>query len=337
MPLIFVILLLAFLFVVVLANYFQSSVVVDERPGRSPRPPGSELSILTWNLGYAGLGKDADFIADGGTHLRSANKAQVEVNLAGIRQVLSGFDADLFLIQEVAGPGLLTRGVDVVGGLRQELAGSRSAYSADVKTKFLPPAWSLDHGIATFARVEARPTEIVPLPEEPTRIAWILPRLYHAQVTRLMLGGQPFVVINIHLSAFDERANTRQLQVDAILGFAKAQFDAGAGVVIGGDWNLVLADTTFPHTTEAKYLSWVHPFPMKALPAGWRIAADPTRPTVRTNERSYHAGENYTTIIDGFIVSPNVEVRSVATTSLGFEHSDHQPVLGRFARRGAPK
>lgn len=41
-------------------------------------------------------------------------------------------------------------------------------------------------------------------------------------------------------------------------------------------------------------------------------------------------GENYVGVIDGFVVSPNVQVQSVTTTDLGFEYSDHHPVTARF-------
>jgi hypothetical protein len=45
-------------------------------------------------------------------------------------------------------------------------------------------------------------------------------------------------------------------------------------------------------------------------------------------------GENYVTTIDGYIVSPNVEVLEVNGYDLGFEYTDHQPVrLGVQARR----
>jgi len=53
-------------------------------------------------------------------------------------------------------------------------------------------------------------------------------------------------------------------------------------------------------------------------------------------ERSYSRGENYTTIIDGFIVSPGVEVLEVSTTDLDFQPGDHQPVRARFRHSAAP-
>ncbi len=318
------------------ANWKAGPVVIDGRDAPLAPAGGAEITIFNWNIGYAGLGEASDFVADGGKHLRAASRSMVEENLAGIRRAVAGTGADIYLFQETAGPGFLTRGVDVIGGLREELTGYRSAFSADVSTRFLPPAWSLSHGPATFTRIEANPTEIVPLPQEPNRMGGVLPRRYHAQVTRLALAGQPFVVVNVHLSAFDEGAKTRRRQLDAVLAFAKAEFERGAAVILGGDWNLLLAETKFPHTTEQKYLFWVHPFPAEALPPGWRIAADPATPTVRTNERPYRPGENYVAVIDGFIVSPNVEVVNVKNTDLGFKHSDHQPVLGRFARTPTP-
>ena len=52
-------------------------------------------------------------------------------------------------------------------------------------------------------------------------------------------------------------------------------------------------------------------------------------PSVRTNHQPYVPRENYTTTIDGFIVSPNVAIESLAGVDLGFENTDHQPVRAR--------
>ena len=43
----------------------------------------TEISILTWNIGYAGLGKNAEFITDGGKSIISSTKKQVIKNLDG--------------------------------------------------------------------------------------------------------------------------------------------------------------------------------------------------------------------------------------------------------------
>jgi endonuclease/exonuclease/phosphatase family metal-dependent hydrolase len=113
------------------------------------------------------------------------------------------------------------------------------------------------------------------------------------------------------------------------MAWAQREYQSGRHVVLGGDWNFQIAETNFPSTTDARFLFWLFPFPQDALPPGWRIAADPSIASVRTNERPYVAGENYTTVIDGFIVSPNVAIESVHGFDLGFQNSDHQPVRVR--------
>jgi endonuclease/exonuclease/phosphatase family metal-dependent hydrolase len=41
----------------------------------------------------------------------------------------------------------------------------------------------------------------------------------------------------------------------------------------------------------------------------------------------YQKGKTKTTIIDFYVVSPNVEVKAVHTIATGFKFSDHQPVI----------
>ncbi|MES1201991.1 MAG: endonuclease/exonuclease/phosphatase family protein, partial [Pseudomonadota bacterium] len=139
-----------------------------------------------------------------------------------------------------------------------------------------------------------------------------------------------WTIASVHLAAFDTEAAVRKQQVAALMAWAEREHAQGQRVVIGGDWNLRLADTHFPSTTEERFLWWIYPFALDELPQGWRIAADAATPTVRTNERPYRRGENYRTVIDGFIVSPDVAVEEVAGIDLDFQHSDHNPVLLRL-------
>jgi endonuclease/exonuclease/phosphatase family metal-dependent hydrolase len=62
------------------------------------------------------------------------------------------------------------------------------------------------------------------------------------------------------------------------------------------------------------------------LPDGWQWVFDPETPTNRDVNLPYQKGTTKTTIIDFFVVSPNVEVLDISTDNLGFEWSDHQPV-----------
>ena len=64
-----------------------------------------------------------------------------------------------------------------------------------------------------------------------------------------------------------------------------------------------------------------------SLPEGWQFAWDTDSPTCRLLNEPYNAETTQHYIIDGFIVSPNVEILSVETVEEEFFNSDHNPVL----------
>ena len=143
-------------------------------------------------------------------------------------------------------------------------------------------------------------------------------------------GGPDWVIVNLHFSALDDGGVVRMEQMRAAFDFAEAKYREGNRVILGGDWNMILMHRDFESNTPEEFLSWIADFPHDEKPEGWTIAVDPARPTVRTLYKPYVPGENFTGIIDGFIVSPNVEVIEVETLDTGFKHSDHMPVIARF-------
>ncbi|MEZ5997488.1 MAG: hypothetical protein R3B98_02200 [Hyphomonas sp.] len=301
-----------------------------------PAAAAEPLVVMTWNIGYAGLGEESDFKADGGHMLRPPGKDVVKKNLAGVEGVLREKQPDVLLMQELAGPGFLTMGVDVLGGVKSALPGYSMFFSSDIRTRYFPGPMSLKHGLGTFMRVAHGPTEIIRIPEEPGTIMGFIKRRYHVQVTELDVAGQPWVVINVHLSAFDEGANTRMEQLRKVLDLADSYYQQGKAVVVGGDWNMRLAPTDFPYTADPSAQFWIHDFPREELGSGWQLAIDPTVPSVRTNEQPYTAGVNYTTNIDGLLLSPNVVLDSAKGVDLGFKYTDHQPVVFQLRRAEPP-
>lgn len=305
----------------------------DAAPPEALKPAAREISALNWNIGYAGLGADSDFLADGGRMLRPPSRRAVERNLAGVLEALRARDCDIQLLQETAKAGFLTRGVDVVGALRGALAGRDNAYSEDISGLSRGPL-ALSHGLFSSTRLAGAERDFPPLPLEPGRIAGLYKRRYHVQsLSAPIAGGGRWTVFNVHLAAFDDGAKVRRAQLRAALDLAEARFAAGDHVVIGGDFNLAFAPIDRPSTTQARHLDWLHPFPHDMLKPDWRTAFDARTPSVRTNERPYRRGENFTAAIDGFIVSPNVETAAVAVIDLDFAHSDHQPVFARLRAR----
>ena len=77
------------------------TVAVQRADEGAALKPGQELTMLSWNVGYGGLGKDSDFFMDGGKNTKSADKSQVQTYLNGISDTIKENDADLVLLQEV--------------------------------------------------------------------------------------------------------------------------------------------------------------------------------------------------------------------------------------------
>ncbi len=296
---------------------------------------GSTLDITTWNIGYAGLGRGSDFVTDGGKNWFPPSSKVVAQNLEAIVQTLSQTKADIFLLQEVSDLSPLSFWHPVRARIIKSFAGQVALFRPDISSRGLPWPLRISHGTLTLSNAAPTSTQMVNLPAEPTFLGGIIKRNYGLLVTRFAIQNDKsqWVIVNLHLAAFDQKGATRFKQLRAVFEFAKGEYEAGNHVILGGDWNLRLHKREFPHTTDLKQLFWLVDLPHQKLPPGWKIACDKTLPTVRTNYQPYIKGENYTAIIDGFIVSPNVAINKVATTETGFEHTDHLPVSASFSTK----
>jgi endonuclease/exonuclease/phosphatase family metal-dependent hydrolase len=299
------------------------------RQVEAPAAP-AVLSITVWNLGYGGLGRESDFVADGGTHMFPPSRAAVRANVDAIDALVGEDAADVFIFQEIAYGGPVNYWVNLKGALDRTLTGRNSVFFADFRTRLMPWPLRMEHGQAIYSRFGVESADVVPLPAEDTAIFGVK-RRYASVVARMPIEGSEhgWTIASVHLAAFDPDAAVRTRQLRELLAWAQREYESGQHVVLAGDWNFQIAETNFPNTTEERFLFWLFPFPQDALPQGWRIGADASVPSVRTNYQPYVAGENYVTTIDGLIVSPNVEIKSIAGVDLGFEHTDHQPVRAR--------
>ena len=298
----------------------------------SPSPISSPLNVLVWNVGYAGLGEESDFVADGGKMLLPPDRDAIIKNLNGIVKTLQDSEFDIALMQEVAEAGFLTRGVHVLENITESLSDYSLFFSSDISTKWFPKRMSLKHGLAIFSKDMDTPPKVIRIDDEPERIMGFIKRKYHIQEMELVIDNQDWVVINIHLSAFDKSASVRTKQLETVFSIANEHYEAGKAVVVGGDWNMRLGQTDFPYTSSKEALFWIHDFPQGAITDGWRRVFDPSGPTVRTNERPFNKGENYTTIIDGLIISPNVSLVDANLINLDFKYTDHQPAIFRLEK-----
>ena len=59
------------------------------------------ISIMSWNIGLSGLGKDEDFIMDGGKKSLPDSKEVVDEYFSGIIETIGTHTANILFIQEI--------------------------------------------------------------------------------------------------------------------------------------------------------------------------------------------------------------------------------------------
>ena len=325
---------LVYVFLVVLVNrWIPPTAVKSYQPSRSITAvvePVRQLKVVTWNLGYAGLGAEANFVADGGEDLLPESRELVLRNAAAISEQIPKFDADIIFLQEAAASSFVNRNVELRNRVQKSVPEMSAVYAYDVQSWLVPYPLKMDTGKLTLTNLPTIESEGILLPLEDTYYAGFLLREYRMVVSRLDVGHeQELVAINVHLAAFDD-GSTRQQQVNAILKFAEIEFQNGNYVLIGGDWNLRLTSTDFPHRTEDEHLFWLADFPFEKVPEGWQLVSDNQVPSVRTVHQAYAKGDNYVCTVDGYLLSPNLVSSNVENLDLDFQNSDHHPSVLTF-------
>ncbi|MDR0591698.1 MAG: hypothetical protein LBG60_00265 [Bifidobacteriaceae bacterium] len=286
---------------------------------------GEELTVLSFNIGYAGLGAGQDFFMDGGDMVRPPARSLVEANLDGIVQALRNNPADVYLLQEVDADSHRSYGIDQVTRIRDVLGGT-AAYAANFKSMFTPYPWppigKVASGLVTVTGLDATQATRVSLPvpfKWPVRMFNLKRCLLVERVE--MAGGKELVLVNLHLEAYEDGTG-RAEQMARLVDLIQDEYASGNYVIAGGDFNQSLPGVDYPLVSD----NWVPGvFDASVFAPGWTVANDPSAPTSRLNDAPWD-GQNQLFGIDGFISSPNVEVRSVETLDLGFEFSDHNPV-----------
>lgn len=293
------------------------------------------LTLMNWNLGYSGVGEDMDFFLDGGSRVK-ARREEYMKNWQGITSFIRDNPADLFFFQETDRFSHRSFKRDQYREISDLFNSYDSAFAVNHKVKFVPGPGlfhevygSVHAGLSVFSAYKIERAERISLPGE---FSWPFSLFYPKRgllVSRLKTEtGRELVLINIHNSAYDTGSYLKAEQLDFIRDFATEEFEKGAHVIIGGDWNMFLPGThrdSFSYTQE--FPPYYYPLPEDWSIEGWTWAVDTGTPSNRSLKMPYKKGETYTAVIDGFLLSPGIGLKEVHTIDLGFKYSDHNPQI----------
>lgn len=302
----------------------------------------SVLTFLTWNLGYGGLGEESEFFYDRGSmlfswgHMVRSPQAAVDKNNEGIRTQTGASKVDFFLYQEVDYGSKRSFFTNQHEAVQQQLPDYAAFFAPNYRAKRVPipifEPWraygAVESGLGTYSKYQPYESLRLQLPGEfpwPTRI-FQLDRCLSLHRFRVE-GEKVLTVINLHNSAYDADGSLKQAQMAFLQQLLLDEYEKGHYIIVGGDWNQVPPyfrfDGFMPGRTQGYTQSSISP---DFLPADWQWGYDPRVPTNRKTKTPYEAGETFITLIDFFLVSPNVRIRSLKGMDQQFRFSDHQPV-----------
>lgn len=304
--------------------------------------PAKRLRFTIWNLGFAGLGKESDFFYDDGYFFFSGGKSTrtplplLEKNLNGIRTVIDSLESDFFLLQEIDRRARRSYQQDQVARLAAQMPSFATVFSTNFNVPYVPipllEPWhaygQVFSGLATFSRFQPLESTRIQLPGNfgwPKRV-FSLDRCLSVQRYPVENGKQ-LIVVNVHNSAYDRNGKIKYQQLELIRELLQAEYEAGNYVIAGGDWNMCPPYFRFDGYMPGQTQGYTQlNIPADLFPPDWLWLYDATFPTNRKTRDPFEAGKTFVTLIDFFLVSPNVKVQEVKTINLDFDFSDHQPV-----------
>ena len=146
--------------------------------------------------------------------------------------------------------------------------------------------------------------------------------------TRIPVQGTDaeLVLINFHLEAYDS-GEGKIAQSKMLADKLEEEYLAGNYVIAGGDFNQTFPGMdTYPLIDTENWAPGI--MEDDALPEHFSYAVDDSYPTCRLLNQpytgSYETSQVY--VIDGFIVSDNLDISKIEVINTDFQYTDHQPV-----------
>lgn len=299
---------------------------------------GDSFSIMTWNVGYCGLGETADFFMDGGESVRSSSKEAVNENIDAISKELQASNADFMFLQELDTSSKRSYYTNQLEAFQTALPNFESSYALNYKVLYVPYPWptigKVACGIGTFSNYHMTESERIALPcpfTYPTRIC-NLKRCLMVNRVPLKDSDKELVLVNLHLEAYDDGAG-KEAQTKQLRDLLESEVKKGNYVIAGGDFNQTFSSTdtsAYPLVSEDMWVPGV--VDESAFGSGLAFYTDNSAPTCRSLDKALKGADSDPSkfqyyMIDGFIVSDNLAVNSVTTSDLKFKNTDHNPVV----------
>ena len=313
-----------------------------ERNANQTAEAGKEYTLVSYNIGFGAYTADFTFFMDEGKESRARSEESVINCVNQTAATALSYDPDFVLFQEVDTDSTRSFHVDEASQIRDKFAENESYdsifaqnyHSAYLMYPLTEPHGASNSGLLTMSRMSVDSALRRSLPIATGFKKFLdLDRCYC--INRIPVeNGKELVLINLHLSAYGTDAAQGNAQLAMLFADMQAEYEKGNYVICGGDFNhdfTVDSKEYFNPGTDQEY-SWCHPFPDETIPAGFRKCMDYSEGMTATSRYTNqpYSEDSFTVILDGFIVSDNVDCTYVQNIDTDYQYTDHNPVVMRF-------
>ncbi|MDO4912778.1 MAG: endonuclease [Lactobacillus sp.] len=324
-------------------NYYR---IPDHQKLAIKHNPSQELqknkhyTITTYNIGFGAYSANYTFFMDKG-EMKDGTKKQGYYgtarsykedlrNTEGAIKTIANQHADINLFQEIDTNSTRSFHINQVKMAEKTLQGA-SIFASNFHTGFLfyplyQPHGIVHSGILTLSRYRIAKAVRRSYPVTSSFVSkyFDLDRCFSISYLPVK-NGKYLVLINSHMSAYDKGGVYRKKQLNMLKKVMEKEYAKGNYVICGGDFNHALSPKLLTYFKSAqKVPDWVAVISQKDM-KNMKVVYAKNAPTARGDDIPYKKDYTYTTVIDGFIVSPNVKA-TAHNIDTGFKYSDHNPV-----------
>ena len=306
-------------------------------------------SAATYNVGFGAYNQKFSFFMDTGKmkdgtktqgkYGKAENEAAVLQNTNGEINTMKKINADFMLFQEIDVDSSRSYHVNQVKKMSQNFANYEEIFANNFHSPYLLYPLNDPHGAVQSGLLSLSKYPV----EQATRRKYPVSTSFITKFTDLdrcftvmkipVTNGHKLILINSHMSAYDKGGKMRVKQLKLLNSVMESEYKKGNYVIVGGDFNHTFGRKMLTHfKSQQEIPDWVSVLSSKDLAPDIRMVHaknENTVPTCRGTDISYQKGKTYTTVIDGFLVSKNVQATS-ENINTEFAYADHNPVKLSF-------
>lgn len=287
----------------------------------------AEIDVLTYNIGHLISSENETLLSEGGESVKPDSKQIVLDNLAATKEIIEEEDPDILLLQEVDYKSNVSYDVNEYIELSNEFKGI-SMYAIE-QDSFIPYPFpnligSVKTGISLLSKYEGDGCRLnLPQAYEFPKRIFTAKKCLQKMVIPIEGLDSKLVVINVDFEDYDD-GPMRNMQFEMLKEEMLLEYNKGNYVIAGGDFNMLFPKDESEEYKDSNYT--IVKMDSKVFPDNWSIVSDTKVKTFRLRNTPYSEKESVVATVDGFIVTPNIEVKSVSAVNTEFKNSNHNPV-----------